>query len=750
MKYYFQRTWGALLTLGLLLSTQSSFAQNVPTHTSNFAEENLQYTPNGTIIFNGVTIDKKLKPYLQENSTEEQVFVFTFSDPEIAKQARPQLEALGGEPVGPEFEHMPIQGIYATAEEVIAMTQVEGVFGIWENSKQDQELHDAVIVSSVKDTWEDSEFTTLNNGLALSGQGVGVLINDSGFDGDDTDLQTSPEGENYPTRLVQNVRGTALGFESVEMGDNVAGDDTDQGGGHGSHCAGIVGGDGRHSNNRVVGVAPRAQLIGYGSGAGLSILDVAGGYEYIVNHKEDYNIRVMSNSYGSTSDNAFTTYQEATTNPTSIITKTLSDAGVIVVFSAGNSGAEDGTITGSFKTAPWVICVGNGVKDGTLAGSSSRGRQDPGGEHPSMRQAGNTGGKNYLWENRPTVTAPGTDIVAVRATGSALSGLSALDDAGLSPSELPYYTTLSGTSMACPHVAGIIALMLEANPQLEWRAVKAILQRTAIDAMAEAFHQRGAGYVNAWAATAAAFNGLCDVSEDASYEEKYGLPIDGSFGFDEDPWKTCELHPEVFERMKASIPTPTGVESLCSPTEPVSTDSEGDGGAATSDIVEVQMHDETADDFKITLKVAGNLIAAIGTPGVGIRYNVLFTHNHDDGETPSVEYVVTSGDEGLGPDFILSARRADSEFRASSQMQQAITGEWDTVENTITWTIPKAEMNVANNPENNTDPVDRNGKTPQTGNRLSKFKGYSYQAGLLSLNTPLDSSTGNCFRVFEQ
>ena len=181
-------------------------------------------------------------------------------------------------------------------------------------------------------------------------------------------------------------------------------------------------------------------------------------------------------------------------------TKQLSDNGVIVVFSAGNSGSGESTITGNFKKAPWVITVAAGDKDGQLADFSSRGVKGKSG-------VVSVDGETFTWEDRPTITAPGVDVISTRASLSSLSALSITDDSEvMEASHVPYYTSMSGTSMSAPHISGVVALMLEANPNLTWREVKSILQKTATNMPGKEAWEVGAGYVNAYAAVQSVVN----------------------------------------------------------------------------------------------------------------------------------------------------------------------------------------------------------------------------------------------------
>ncbi|MCV5948252.1 S8 family serine peptidase, partial [Escherichia coli] len=118
----------------------------------------------------------------------------------------------------------------------------------------------------------------------------------------------------------------------------------------------------------------------------------------------------------------------------------------------------------------------------------------------------------------PTITAPGTgrifasnagrfttDIVSVRSASN-LTANGTTDDTELPPYAIPFYTQISGTSMATPFVAGVVALMLDADPTLTPDEIKQILVDTASRMPGRADYEVGAGYVNAYAAVDKVFN----------------------------------------------------------------------------------------------------------------------------------------------------------------------------------------------------------------------------------------------------
>ncbi|RDZ26109.1 S8 family peptidase [Lysobacter silvisoli] len=394
---------------------------------------------------------------------------------------------------GVTMRSLPIAGALATPAQIRALAQRDDVASIYYNAPLRYMNNDARAISGAARAVQNPG--DYHRAIPFSGRGVTVVVNDSGIDATHEDVKF---GEN----VVQNVLGPqnvlaslaadlAPGIVPVTYLENLP--NTDLGSGHGTHCAGTIGGTGERSGGLYRGVAPGADLVGYGSGAVILVLDAVGGLDYALTHQFSYEhpVRVTSNSWGSSGP-------FDPMNPVNIATYELYKRGIVSVFAAGNDGPGEDTHN-PYAQAPWVISVGAGENDGVLTGFSSRGKR---GESGTFTMPD---GKQWTYVNEPTLVADGVDVVSTRALTGALPATELQHDADtLAPAHLPFYTHMSGTSMATPHVAGIVALMFEANPNLTPAQVKDILRRTASNMTARLPWEAGAGYVNAYAAVAEA------------------------------------------------------------------------------------------------------------------------------------------------------------------------------------------------------------------------------------------------------
>lgn len=399
---------------------------------------------------------------------------------------------------GYTYQNLGMVAVNATAGQVRRLANNSNVRSIWSNDQLHYYMDEARTVAGVNRVATDSAFTTRNGGMPVSGKGdFSVMVIDSGIDATHADLR-------FGEKVVQNVQivtatGTLPGFTPLLVVENVP--DTDQSVGHGTHCAGIVGGTGERSGGRYAGVAPGAKIVGAGLGAGLFVVNGLAGWEWALANQYRYNIRVISNSYGGSG-----TFDAD--NPIMIASRMMYERNAVILFAAGNSGPGKGT-NSSFAKAPWVIGVAAGTKEGGLATFSSRGTPR------DERLSNNDPLDDY---DAPTITAPGTgrefetnagkftsDIVSVRAiTNLTANGTTA--DAELDPAVIPFYTQISGTSMATPFTAGVVALMLDADPTLTPDEIKQILMSTATRMPGYEDYEVGAGYINAYAAVDKVFN----------------------------------------------------------------------------------------------------------------------------------------------------------------------------------------------------------------------------------------------------
>ncbi len=359
------------------------------------------------------------------------------------------------------FDVLPMLGVMGTRSQIERLLSLGGVVSVYADRELEYLLHESVRTIGAN---------RVRTELGYNGNGVGVAVIDSGVDGTNRDVK-------YPGRLVQNVK---IVGDSFFTGRNVVLENqknTDTSSGHGTHVAGSVGGSGANSDGYYTGVAPGSDLVGIGAGDSLLVLYALEGFDYALENQRKYDIRVISNSWGTNGK-----FRE--NDPVNRASKIVHDRGMTVVFSAGNEGPGKDTLN-PYSVAPWVIGVAAGRKDGrTLAGFSSRGVPGSGLYHPA-------------------VTAPGVNIVSTRAsTGATINALTAADDATYIPRKewLPYYTTASGTSMATPHVSGTVALMEQANPTLRPDAIKRIVVNTADPMSGYEEYEVGAGYLDAYEA----------------------------------------------------------------------------------------------------------------------------------------------------------------------------------------------------------------------------------------------------------
>jgi serine protease AprX len=418
-----------------------------------------------------------------------------------------------------------------TAGQVRALSTNPAVRSLWSNDRLIYYMHQARVMGGVTRVQSDAAMTLRNGGMPVSGAGdFSVMVIDSGVDATHSDLQ-------FGTKVIQNVQtpvaaGTLPGFTPHISIENVP--NTDQTVGHGTHCAGIIGGTGLRSGGLYTGVAPGAKLIGAGLGAGLFVINGLAAWEWALTNQYRYNIRVISNSYGG--GGAFNP-----DNPITIASKMAYDRNITVVFAAGNDGPTKDTYN-TYAKAPWVIGVAAGSKEGDLADFSSRGIR-------REERLSNADENDDF--NAPTITAPGTGriyesnagkltaaMVSTRSTVN-LTANGLTDDAELPVSAIPFYTQISGTSMATPFISGVAALMLDADPTLTPDEIKSILTSTASKMPGREDWEVGAGYVNAHAAVDKVFNrgkaykNIQDSVFNASFTEERA-PVQ-NFNIDYDP-----------------------------------------------------------------------------------------------------------------------------------------------------------------------------------------------------------------------
>ena len=281
----------------------------------------------------------------------------------------------------------------------------------------------------------------------LQGQGVTVAVVDSG---DCVNCLDLVDPANQPRTLVGVSVMSGPGNSSPA--DHY---------GHGSLVEGIVGGAGVGLSGKYMGMAPGVNFVSVKVANNLGeaqCSDVVNGLQWVYDHKDQYNIRVVNLSLNSN------TLKSYLTNPIDAAVEILWFSGIVVVVPAGNNGTAS-----LFPPAndPFVITVGatddrgtTSLTDDTVASFSAYGMTESG----------------FV---KPDLVAPGTNLISIvpRTKNKIWKDHQSNYTGEFASNE--YYMRVSGTSFSAPVVSGAVALLLQDEPSLTPDQVKYRLMATA-------------------------------------------------------------------------------------------------------------------------------------------------------------------------------------------------------------------------------------------------------------------------------
>lgn len=392
-----------------------------------------------------------MDPYLADAlqtalPTDSFLVVLTFWHPEDRSR-------LDGFVTHYKFRALSMAAATLTPSQILALTAWTEIRSIWYGLEQLP-----ILLAEGRQLVEAQQAT---DQFGVTGRGVKVAVIDTGVD-----------------TLHPDFGGRATNFEVAFAGAcTFARHPNSDDEGHGTHVSGTIAGSGALSGGHFKGIAPEAEIVMYDTNAGLFIILVEAlcSYDDIIARGD---IKVVSNSWGGGSGS----YDRD--DPVEVAVQEAYAHGVVSVFAAGNSGPDANTMTQE-SVSPFVVGVGAITKKKQIVGFSSRGRPLDFAERspwPNNHDRDKGLAQNVpLW--RPAVSAPGVSITAPVPCSPACTA-----EIG--------YDTLSGTSMATPHVSGVLALVLQANPNLTPRQRIGILEATPTIIRDWLAFETGVGLVN--------------------------------------------------------------------------------------------------------------------------------------------------------------------------------------------------------------------------------------------------------------
>jgi serine protease AprX len=241
---------------------------------------------------------------------------------------------------------------------------------------------------------------------------------------------------------------------------------------------------------QVSGAAPGAKIVALSTGAAVLILGANSALNWVLeNHAAPCGagvsvvkcppIKVVNNSYGPTGGGAFDP-ESATVK----LQRQLAAEGVVTVWAAGNDGGDGSASltnppgqdpTGGIISVASYNDEGTGTRTGPVSGFSSRGAQtDP-----------------STW---PDISAPGENIVGACRPYLPICATGLQPQNGPGPLDIGTYNSISGSSMAAPHVAGVVAQLFQAKPTATPAEIEQALKSTAFPYPSGALYQSAGAF----------------------------------------------------------------------------------------------------------------------------------------------------------------------------------------------------------------------------------------------------------------
>jgi serine protease AprX len=352
--------------------------------------------------------------------------------------------------VGKEIRLIPAVTVNLPAASVTELCKFQQIQRIWSDSR----------VTVMSETAVPGLRGALAEEYDYTGKGVTVAIIDTGI---------------YPHEDLTNPTNRIIAWN--DLIDNILFPYDNHG--HGTHVAGIIGGNGRASEGKYKGIAPEARLVGIKaldqSGTG-RLSDLILALEWCLCNLATLKIKIINLSLGTSAQ------ADCREDPLCRATAAAWRNGLIVCSTAGRVGS-DYELCNNPGINPAIVTVGNADFEKTLTCedvrlSRMKGRQPftpvyvrDAGMHGKGREAR----RSFDYFTVPDIVAPASDVVSLKAEGG--------------------YCTYSGASMATPMVAGGIALIVEKWPACQPDQVKSLLTKKAGDS-GLGVNLQGAGTLN--------------------------------------------------------------------------------------------------------------------------------------------------------------------------------------------------------------------------------------------------------------